>query len=186
LLEALQMKLKQRKLPEAAEVERVKSLLLKTMNRAHQVAHDLASVDLQSDDLAAALKQLATHAENIFSLDCEFGITGDIPPLPQNAVKQLYKIAQEAVTNAIKHGKARKVEINLINTDEQLTLTVRNDGEPFPETLGLKNRMGLRIMHYRAHVIGGTVEVKGRGEEGGAIVTCALPLTAPKESLVPA
>jgi two-component system, NarL family, sensor histidine kinase UhpB len=186
LLEALQMKLKQKSLPEAGEVERVKSLLLKTMNRAHQVAHDLASVDLQSDDLTAALKQLATHAESIFSLECEFVIRGEIPSLPQNAVKQLYKIAQEAVTNAIKHGKARKVEMELVNEDDHLSLTVRNDGEPFPETLGLKNRMGLRIMHYRAHVIGGTVEVKGRGEEGGAVVTCSLPLQPAAEAYVPA
>ena len=186
LLEALQMKLKQKALPEAGEVERVKSLLLKTMNRAHQVAHDLASVDLQSDDLTAALKQLATHAENIFSLDCEFEVKGHVPSLPHNAVKQLYKIAQEAVTNAIKHGKASKVEISLVSDDNQLTLRVRNDGEPFPETLGLKNRMGLRIMHYRAHVIGGTVDVKGRGEEGGAIVTCSLPLEGHHAVSVPA
>jgi len=178
LLEALQMKLKQKGLSEAGEVERVKSLLLKTMNRAHQVAHDLASVDLQSDDLGAALKDLATHAESIFNLDCEFATEGTIPSLPQNVVKQLYKIAQEAVTNAIKHGKARKVEIGLRRANGELVLTVCNDGEPFPETLGLKNRMGLRIMHYRAHVIGGDVEVKGRGEEGGAVVRCSVPLQA--------
>ena len=108
LLEALQLKLKQKSLPETAEVERVKTLLLKTMSHAHQVAHDLASVDLQNDDLEAALKQLATHAESMFQLDCELNTKGKIPALPQTVVKQLYKIAQEAVTNAIKHGKAKK------------------------------------------------------------------------------
>ncbi len=175
LLEALQLKLTQKSLPETAEVERIKSLLLKTMNHAHQVAHDLAAVDLQNDDLEAALKQLATHAESMFDLDCELKTEGAIPTLPQTVVKQLYKIAQEAVTNAIKHGKASKVDMNLMNTDGDLIMTIRNDGEPFPETLGLKNRMGLRIMNYRAHVIGATVSVRGEGEHG-AIVTCSMPL----------
>jgi len=175
LLEALQLKLSKKSQPETAEVERIKSLLLKTMNHAHRVAHDLAAVDLQHDDLQAALKQLAGHAESMFELDCELSATGEIPALPQAAVKQLYKIAQEAVTNAIKHGKAKKVEMDLETTNGDLVMTIRNDGEPFPETLGLKNRMGLRIMHYRAHVIGGTVSVRGQGEHG-AIVTCLLPL----------
>lgn len=185
LLEALQLKLKQKSMPETAEVERIKSLLIKTMNRAHQVAHDLASVEAHNDDLPAALKRLATHAETMFNLDCELQANGSIPPLPQTTVKQLYKIAQEAVTNAIKHGRAQKVEIDLAKKEGDLIMTIRNDGEPFPETLGLKNRMGLRIMNYRAHVIGATVSVRGQGESG-AIVTCSLPLSALNASLVPA
>ena len=175
LLEALQLKLNQKSLPETAEVERIKSLLLKTMNHAHRVAHDLASVDLRDDDLGAALKQLASHAETMFELDCELNAASTIPSLPQAVVRQLYKIAQEAVTNAIKHGKAKKVDMTLATDNGDLIMTIRNDGEPFPETLGLKNRMGLRIMNYRAHVIGATVSVKGQGEHG-AIVTCSMPL----------
>ena len=185
LLEALQLKLKQKSLPETAEVERIKTLLLKTMSHAHQVAHDLASVDLQNDNLEAALKQLATHAESMFDLDCELHTDGKIPALPQTVVKQLYKIAQEAVTNAIKHGKAKKVDMSLLSNNGDLIMTVRNDGQPFPETLGLKNRMGLRIMNYRAHVIGATVSVRGQGEHG-AIVTCSMPLRGVNSALLPA
>ena len=100
-------------------------------------------------------------------------------------VKQLYKIAQEAVTNAIKHGKAKKVDMSLLSNNGDLIMTVRNDGQPFPETLGLKNRMGLRIMNYRAHVIGATVSVRGQGEHG-AIVTCSMPLRGVNSALLPA
>lgn len=184
LLEALQLKLKQKSLPETAEVERIKTLLIKTMNHAHQVAHDLASVDLQNDDLPAALERLATHAKGMFGLDCFVAAKGKIPALPQVVVKQLYKIAQEAITNAIKHGKAKKVHMDLVNAEGDLIMTIRNDGEPFPETLGLKNRMGLRIMNYRAHVIGATVSVRGQGEHG-AIVTCSVPLRV-NSALLPA
>jgi two-component system sensor histidine kinase UhpB len=185
LLEALQLKLRQKSLPETAEVERIKAVLIKTMTHAHRVAHDLASVDVQNDNLETALQQLAKHAEGMFDLDCELTTNAEIPVLPQAVVKQLYKIAQEAVTNAIKHGKARKVQIDLAKENGQLVLTVRNDGEPFPETLGLKNRMGLRIMNYRAHVIGGTVSIRGQGEHG-AVVTCSLPLNGINSSLLPA
>jgi signal transduction histidine kinase len=121
----------------------------------------------------------------MFELDCELTTNGKVPALPQAAVKQLYKIAQEAVTNAIKHGKAKKVDMNLSTSNGDLIMTIRNDGEPFPETLGLKNRMGLRIMHYRAHVIGGTVSVKGQGEHG-AIVTCSVPMHGIAATQVPA
>ena len=185
LLEALQLKLKQKSLPETAEVERIKTLLLKTMNHAHQVAHDLAAVDMQNDNIEAALKQLATHAEGMFDLDCDLDTHGEIPTLPQTVVKQLCKIAQEAVTNAIKHGKAKKVDMKLAITNGDLIMTIRNDGEPFPETLGLKNRMGLRIMNYRAHVIGAIVSVRGQGEHG-AIVTCSMPLRGVSAALLPA
>ncbi len=185
LLEALQLKLNQKGQPETAEVERIKSLLLKTMNHAHRVAHDLASVDLQTDDLEAALQQLADHAETMFDLDCKLNTDVEVPTLPQPVVKQLYKIAQEAVTNAIKHGKAKKVNMTLATTDGALIMTIRNDGEPFPETLGLKNRMGLRIMNYRAHVIGAAVSVRGQGESG-AIVTCSVPLNGATSTLAPA
>jgi signal transduction histidine kinase len=184
LLEALQLKLSQKSLPETAEVERIKTLLIKTMNHAHQVAHDLASVDLQNDDLPAALQQLATHAETMFNLRCTVNTKGEFPAMPQTVVKQLYKIAQEAVTNAIKHGKSKKVDLDLTNADGELLMTIRNDGEPFPETLGLKNRMGLRIMNYRAHVVGATVSVRGQGESG-AIVTCSMPLNGVNAAILP-
>lgn len=177
LLEALLLKLTHKKLPEAADVERIKALLHKTMNHAHEVARDLASVDVQGEDLAAVLRTLATQAGNMFDVCCRLKCDRAVPPLPANVVSQLYKIAQEAVTNAIKHGKAKQIQISLVPTADELTLSVRNDGVPFPESPGLTNRMGLRIMNYRAHLIGAQLEIKGEGKRG-TLVTCSLPLRA--------
>jgi hypothetical protein len=111
----------------------------------------------------------------MFEISCRFLCEGTIPPLPQNVVAQLYKISQEAVSNAIKHGKAKKVQIALAQGQGGLKLTVRNDGRPFPATVGQDNRMGLRIMNYRASLIGGALEIKADGKRG-AIVSCSVPL----------
>lgn len=175
LVEALLLKLQQRAIPEAADTERIKTLLHKTMNHAHGVARDLASVDTKGEDLAGALSRLATHAESLFEITCQLKIEGLVPKLDQNCVNQLYKIAQEAVTNAIKHGKATQVLLMVSSADDELLLAIRNDGEPFPETPGVSTRMGLRIMNYRAHVIGATLEIKAE-DQRGTVVNCRLPL----------
>ena len=96
------------------------------------------------------------------------------PELPEHTTLQLYKIAQEAVSNAIKHGKATQVTIGLHRQSEQLVMTIKNDGAPFAQPAS-KNRMGLRIMNYRASTIGATVDIKPL-EKGGTTVTCTLPL----------
>jgi PAS domain S-box-containing protein len=175
LLEGLRLKLEKNNRDGAAELARIQALLLKTINLAHDLARDLASVHLQGNDLASALGGLASKAESMFEISCRFLCEGTIPPLPQNVVAQLYKISQEAVSNAIKHGKAKKVQIALAQGQGGLKLTVRNDGRPFPATVGQDNRMGLRIMNYRASLIGGALEIKADGKRG-AIVSCSVPL----------
>ena len=97
-----------------------------------------------------------------------------MPPLEKNAIMQFYKITQEAVTNAIKHGKAKQVWINLTREPQQLVLTIRNSGLPFPSMIDQRKGMGLRIMNYRANTIGATLEVKP-AKPKGTLVTCILP-----------
>ena len=173
LLEGLRLKVEKIDSHAAAEVARIQTLLLKTINLAHDLARDLASADHQGSDVVLALRGLAEQAERMFQISCRLVCNGAIPALPQNVAAQLYKIVQEAVTNAIKHGKAKKVQITLQSNNGALHLTVRNDGRPFPATVGQDNRMGLRIMNYRANLIGGILEIKADGKRG-AIVTCSL------------
>jgi signal transduction histidine kinase len=175
LVEALKLKLSNKESPEVADVDRIKGLLLKTMNHAHGVARDLASADLKSRELSTALKDLAVHAESLFGIKCLLSMEGEIPTVPEAVVSQLYKIAQEAVTNAIKHGKAKEVQISMTQLDGNLVMRVRNDGEPFPETISMSNRMGLRIMNYRANTLGAKLEIKGE-DKRGTVVTCSMPM----------
>jgi two-component system CheB/CheR fusion protein len=94
-------------------------------------------------------------------------------------VSQLYKIAQEAVTNAVKHGQAKQVEIGLAYDPEKMVLTIKNDGLPFPEKERASGRMGLHIMAHRASVIDASLSVKASGRRG-TIVTCTLPNKEPR------
>src|SRR5690606_33504168 len=130
--------------------------------------------------------------------------------LPEEAPTHLFRIAQEAVSNAVRHGQARHVEITLSRSPDRLRLVVRDDGTGFPglvrsggadlldeHTLGdggaydrsvaaparpHDNRgMGVRIMHYRARILGGTLEIRSFAR-GGTIVTCNVPAGRPVAS----
>jgi signal transduction histidine kinase len=85
----------------------------------------------------------------------------------------LYRITQEAITNAVKHGNTKHIMINLIAKHGRLRLTVENDGLDFPAEASQKDGMGLKIMRYRAEVINSTLDVRKRAS-GGTIVTCDL------------
>jgi signal transduction histidine kinase len=115
------------------------------------------------------------HAQKLFNVNCAFKSEGKIPTIEPHMRGHLYKIAQESLTNAIKHGKAKRVGISLANGDHQIVLTIQNDGKPFPDLKGHPTGMGVRIMNYRASVIGGTLVIKGTGQRGTR-VTCSVPL----------
>lgn len=81
------------------------------------------------------------------------------------------------MTNAIKHAKAKRVGISLTNGSAKLVLTVHNDGLPFPNMKSPATGMGLRIINYRANLIGATLEIKAAGPRGTRLV-CSVPLEA--------
>src|SRR5262249_54643429 len=152
----LQLKLAKRRAEEARDATKIHGLVEQAMNHAHDLAHDLTTLDSEETDLPGALKTLAARAGEGFEIACQFKSRGRIAPLDANIVSQLYKIAQEAVTNAIKHGKAKRVDISLANGSDSLLLKVQNDGLPFPDLKSKTTGLGLRIMNYRASLIGGS------------------------------
>lgn len=174
MTKGLELRLSKRKSSEAPEASKINTLVQQVLNHARDLAHDLATLEWQENDLPAALNSLATHAEGLFKVSCAFKSEGEIPPLESNVVSQLYKIAQEAVTNAIKHGKAKRVGITLANGSDQLVLTIQNNGLPFPDLKSQSTGMGLRIMNYRASLIGAALEIKGVGQSGTR-VKCSVP-----------
>jgi two-component system sensor histidine kinase UhpB len=177
----LQMRLARNGSPEAQEAGRIQTLIQETMNQTRELSHDLVTLDLREKDLVSAMENLVRHLQRTFEISCNFSCNATIPPLEPNVVTQLYKITQEAVTNAIKHGKAKGVEICLRNGGDSLTLSIRNDGLPFPEVVAGSAGIGLRIMSYRAHLIGATFEIKP-GERQGAVVTCKVPISSSRHS----
>jgi two-component system sensor histidine kinase UhpB len=176
MAKGLQLRLaKQRAASESADAGKIHELLEQAMSHARDLARDLATLDFSENDLASAIKKLATHAKESFGITCRFTADEAIPPLENNTVQQLYKITQEALTNAIKHGKAKQVSIQLSNGGSKLALTIRNSGAPFPSVVGRNAGMGLRIMNYRANLIGASLEIKP-GDPEGTVVICMVPL----------
>ena len=128
------------------------------------------------DDLKMALESLAVNTSH--SCDVRSVITSDAASLPISApmAAQLYRIAQEAVRNAIEHGAARRVLIQLTVSDGDVVLTVQDDGAGF-NTKTSCHGMGLRIMRHRARCIGASYEVRP-GPNKGTIVFCRVPRQA--------
>lgn len=176
MTKGLSLRLAKARATEAREAERIHGLIQEAMSHASDVAHDLATLDSPDNDLPAALGNLAARARQLFRIACGFRVDPGLPTLDSGIVTQLYKIAQEGVTNAIKHGKASRVRIRVELAGDNLVLTVRNNGKPLPD---LKPRattgMGLRIISHRARLIGGEFDIRN-GKTSGAVLTCTVPI----------
>jgi signal transduction histidine kinase len=182
LMQGLSLRLKSLELrwetrtPEVAEEARkLQALLTKAMEHAHNVAKGLAAMDWKGDDLGEALASLAAKARTMFGISCRCKVEGSPGVLPKRTIQELYKIAQESLTNAIKHGRCKRVDFQLVSRHSLLILSIKNDGIPFPDDVCSSERMGLHIMKYRAGVIDAQLEIRANGKNG-TIVTCRLPL----------
>ena len=147
---------------------------------ARDLSHGLIPVDVedrQPSALSEALRRLATNAERLFDVDCTFQEVERALVHDNTRATHLYRIAQEAVNNAVRHGAADRIKIALAAGDEQIRLQVRDDGAGF-ETEDVPDAgMGVRIMNYRARIIGGTLDINSALGEG-TVVTCTLPRTS--------
>jgi signal transduction histidine kinase len=159
----------------AGEARKVHALIDEAIHHTHDLAHNFSSLDVRGDDLASMLKGLAQNVKKMFTIPCAFGSKGILPELAQHTTLQLYKIAQESVSNAIKHGKATQVSIAVTRNSASLTLTISNDGIPFCPPSQPTKRMGLRIMNYRANTIGASLQIEPN-DNSGTIVTCEIPI----------
>jgi two-component system, NarL family, sensor histidine kinase UhpB len=175
MIKALERKVSNEELPKLTDTRKIQELINQVINHTHNLAHNFSTLDSQGGDLALELKELAGNVKKMFQISCHFSSSGPLPTLQSNATVQLYKIAQEAASNAIKHGRAQNVWISLAAQEDQLVLMIKNDGVPFPVTTGSSDRMGLRIMNSRASMIGASLDIRPNGENG-TVVSCQLPL----------
>lgn len=160
--------------PEAPAAARISDLLKKAVAMTRSLARGLHPVAAEPDGLMSALHDLAARMTSLFQIDCQFDCTGSVQMNDNTAATHLYRIAQEAVSNAVKHGHARHVCIGLHSDAETLTLTIKDDGSGIGTLDPQRQGMGLRIMHYRAGMAGGRVSITPQAA-GGTCVTCTLP-----------
>jgi signal transduction histidine kinase len=146
------------------------------VNHTHDLAHCFSAFEAEGKDLGVLLKQLIANVKKTFHIAGHFHAPDNLPEMTPDVTLQLYKIAQEALSNAVKHGKAKRITISLSQKEGPLVMSIENDGVPFPTTYKPTNRMGLRIMNYRAHTIEGTLDIQP-AQDSGTIVTCVVPLS---------
>jgi PAS domain S-box-containing protein len=157
----------------AAEIAR---LLYEAIGEARDMARGLAAVGLSEGGLEIALANLALDVRHLFRASCAFACDQPLGRLDREAERHLFRIAQEAVNNAVAHGKAKRIEIRLDAQGGEGLLTVLNNGMGMPESLRPPDGIGLHNMAYRALLIGGRIEVRRRSR-GGTTVLCAFPLS---------
>jgi signal transduction histidine kinase len=157
----------------AAEITR---LLGEAIGEARDMARGLGVVGLSEGGLETALANLALDVRHLFRASCAFACDRPLGRLDREAERHLFRIAQEAVNNAVSHGKARRIEIHLDAKDGEGLLTILDDGVGMPESLRPPDGTGLHNMAYRARLIGGRIEVRRRSR-GGTTVLCAFPLS---------
>jgi signal transduction histidine kinase/CheY-like chemotaxis protein len=183
LIKALETNLSNKRAPEAAEIRKVQELLNQVVNHTHDLAHCFSSLDTNGADIGSMLKNLIATVRRTFPLTCRVQVASALPPMSHELVLQLYKIAQESISNAIKHAKPKKLSISLAHKQGQLTLQIKNDGTPFPTDCEPTNRLGLKIMNYRARTLGGTLDIRPNGDSG-SVLTCTVPCNGNKITLV--
>jgi len=172
---SLRADLLQRQLPnEAAVAEELAGLLNDGVVQARDLARGLVPVHMEEAGLSVALDELANSMSRLLNLDCAFESDGDAAIDTPCAATHLYRIAQEAINNASRHGRATTIRIRLFTDGQSATLTVADNGLGLSQTSADPAGLGLNIMSYRARLIGGTLAIS-ESPAGGTAITCTFP-----------
>ncbi len=175
-----EQKLAEKGLAEAAEAARIVGLVNEAIHTTRELAHGLLPVGSDAQGLMSALRRWAAEVEDLFHISCRLQIDGPVLIHDANVSTHLYRIAQEAVNNAIRHGHAKHVTVSLFHGDDHGTLKVENDGSSMRQPNANGSGMGLQIMNYRARMIGGSLKVES-DDNSGVTITCLFPLDSGEE-----
>ena len=161
--------------PESHAARRLRAMLEDCIGSAYDAAKGLCPVDLDPASLVPALRRLLRQTEASTGLACELIEEGDPALLDPPAAHHLYRVAQEAVHNAAKHARGRRIILELRCAAEACMLRVTDDGQFLtPVSPQRAGGMGIRIMNYRAKTLGGSLLIE-HSEGGGTVVSCRIP-----------
>ncbi len=147
--------------------------LKRVLGQVRAVSRGLIRVEVDAEGLMAALTELAAETSELHGVACTFDCQQPVLLADNRTATQLYCIAREAVTNALKHSQAHTIQVSLEADDQAATLRVRDDGIGLPEPPLESKGMGLKIMRYRAGLIKAHLSVGPAGPEG-TVVACTF------------
>ncbi len=160
---------------EAVAAGRLHGYAQKALDEIHRLARGLAPVEISDESLPRALQNLAEDVSVGSGIDCRFHRLEQLR-LPDSDISgHLFRIAQEALQNAVKHAEAEHILMLLASEPDNLVLTVLDDGRGMRPTHEREGGLGLHIMGYRAGIIGGRLVI-GPAGSGGTLVRCEVPL----------
>jgi signal transduction histidine kinase len=166
-LEKLQLK------SEADVADELATLLQDAVVQTRNLARGLVPLNMDEVGLASALEELTLSVTRLTGTQCIFETTGVGNALDDSAAMHLYRIAQEAINNAIKHGKAQKISVSLGGRRASAILRIADNGRGISREAASSRGMGLNIMKYRARLCSGELCIAPQ-PHGGTLVTCAI------------
>ncbi len=160
---------------DAAEAAKIVKLVNDSIKMTRELARGLLPVVSKAHGLKSALRHYASEVSELFHVSCRLDCTDPILVNDDALADHLHRLAQEAVTNAVKHGRARSITIGLAVVKGGGVLTIRDDGRGFDAAHRSESGLGMRIMNYRAKMIGGSLSVQS-SVSGGTVVRCSFPI----------
>lgn len=173
--QVLKEKLAAKSAPDVPEAEKLVRYVEEGIDLTRNLARGFFSPELEADGLTVALEGLAENISERFAVNCIFHDEESIIVHDSAVATQLYRIAQEAATNAAKHATAEQINIRISVNDSELTLAIMDDGVGFPDNPLDSKGLGLRLMRHGAALIGGTFNVRRNGRRG-TIATCKVTI----------
>ncbi len=173
LSKCLAMKLASNSVPEADEANGIVELVNDAISYTRALSRGLSPVGLEDDGLIVAIQGMASNVTDMFNVACLFDYDNPVIIKDNVVATHLYRITQEAVNNALKHGNAKAITISLSSDNDNVALCIEDDGMGLNDSVPSNSGMGLRLMRYRARMIGASLEIEGNGDCGTRIF-CTL------------
>jgi two-component system, NarL family, sensor histidine kinase UhpB len=182
LMKGLEVQLSREAPQYLPQVTKISDLLARAIQSTRSLARGLAPVNLERGGLPEALKHLAARCTDMYNLECTFSNGAQkLPELEEGAATHLYRIAQEATTNAARYARAKSIDIELRSTGRKLQLSIADDGIGLSAGLAQgRPGMGLKIMEYRARMLGGAINFEEPG--AGTRIVLSAPLNLLRQS----
>lgn len=169
----------------APQAEKVAHGISEALSQLRSLAQGLASLGVSDQGLVRALTQLSIQIEETYHIECRFTHDEGVDITAPDIALHLYRIAQEASSNASRHGHARKITFSLTREGSACLLRISDDGNGFSKTaLAGADGLGLRTMRHRAEVIGARFSVRSSPSQGTSIL-CHLPDHRPRPPVSP-
>jgi len=148
------------------ELKKISDLLHGAVDQARDTARGLYPGELEGSSLMHTLEELTTSTQKLSGILCRFMCPEPVLINDNNVATHFYKIAQEGVSNAVKHGRPESIEVSLTQGNDALNLSVKDDGVGFIRNNETSKGIGLKIMKYRAHLMGASFKIEANKPQG--------------------